>query len=191
MSGRKQSKRVFVGIKMSDEIADECAKLQASLVDLPARFIPREDMHLTLLPPWEMTDQSFVEDRLREVLERAKRFTLKLERLSYGPNEREPRLAWIECAVTPEIVSLEKDLSRTFNVRDRFSFIPHVTLVRFRKEDKKKLLARPIEQAIALSMPVESVELFETPHLGGVGYTVLSSLLIPVDDSDKILNFYV
>lgn len=53
----------------------------ALLVDFPARFIPIEDIHLTLLPPWEMTDQELVEGKLRQALKPIKRFTLKFQRL--------------------------------------------------------------------------------------------------------------
>lgn len=167
---------------MTDEIAQACVKLQADLGDLHARFIPPEDIHVTLLPPWEMTDQAYVEDQLRQALLHAKRFTLKLEHLAYGPNKMRPRLVWIEGAAVPEIISLKKELSKVFGVRDRVPFVPHVTIARLRKEDQEKLVHRPVERPISLSMPVESIELFASPHFGGRGYTVLASLPIPHDD---------
>lgn len=181
MNAGKQSKRVFVGIKVSDEIAECCVKLQVGLVDLPARFIPPDDIHLTLLPPWEMTDEDSVLEQLRVALCHTKRCTLKLQRLSYGPNSMRPRLLWIECAPVSEIILLKKELSKAFAVHDRVPFVPHVTIARFKKEDRDKLVHRPVERSVRLRMPVDSVELFQSPHRGGSGYTVLASVPIPSD----------
>ncbi|OHA85603.1 MAG: hypothetical protein A2408_00935 [Candidatus Yonathbacteria bacterium RIFOXYC1_FULL_52_10] len=180
MNNTTQSKRVFAGIKLSDEIAEQCTKLQAEIGDLPARFIPPEDMHLTLLPPIMMTDDAYVIGRIREVLQSAKRFTLTLERLTYGPNMMHPTLLWIECAVVPEIVALKKALAYAFSDNDHLPFIPHITLARLKEEDTAMLARRPVERPLKLSMPVESIELFLSPNQGGVGYTVLESLPIPL-----------
>ncbi len=181
MEKKQQSKRVFVGIKMSDEIAEALVALQADLADLPARFIPPEDIHLTLLPPREMTDEDYVLERLREALHHTKRFTLELLRLSYGPNNMHPWLLWVECAAVPEIILLKKELSRAFGIADPVSFLPHVTIARFKKEDQEKLTHAHVLRPLRLSMPVESVELFQSPREGGAGYTVLESLPIPLD----------
>jgi len=43
--------RVFVGLKVAPEIAQELAQLAHSLEDPTNRLVPSADMHLTLLPP--------------------------------------------------------------------------------------------------------------------------------------------
>src|SRR3989344_154674 len=110
-----QSQRVFVGIKVSPEIAEACLKLQAELGNFPARFIPIEDIHLTLLPPWEMTDQELVENMLRHALKPIKRFTLKFQHLLLGPDSMRPKLIWIECEASEELIKLKKSLLTAFH----------------------------------------------------------------------------
>ncbi len=168
--------RVFIGIKMSEEIADACVKLQADLADLPARFIPPEDIHLTLVPPWDESDIRFAEYTLQTTLFPAKCFTLELQRLSYGPDPMRPWLAWIECAASAELVALKKELMKAFGARDSVPFTPHVTIARFSEKDAEVLTHRPIDRSVRLSMRVDSVQFFSSPGKGGEGYTVLASL---------------
>lgn len=176
----KPSQRVFVGIKVSNEIAEACAKLQAEFGDLPARLIPPEDIHLTLLPPWKMTDQSFVEDALRQAIRSIKRFTLKFKHLAYGPDNMHPRLIWIECEASDELVKLEKEILKAFGKTEDGPFFPHVTIARLADKDMDVIGLRPIERPLALSMPVESIELFASPQGGETGYRALISLPIPL-----------
>lgn len=175
----KSSQRVFVGIKVTEEIADACLKMQARLGDLPAKFIPTDDIHLTLLPPWEMTDQSYVEDVLRQALEPVEKFTLKFRRLAYGPDIMRPTLLWIECEQPNELVVLKKSLLRAFGVIDHLPFLPHITLARFSSDVTDIIKLRPVDRPLPMSMPVRSIELFASPHNGGSGYRVLASMPIP------------
>ncbi|MBI2098505.1 MAG: RNA 2',3'-cyclic phosphodiesterase [Candidatus Wildermuthbacteria bacterium] len=181
MKNLKPSRRVYVGIKVTDEIAEACVKLQSDMADLPAKFIPPEDIHVTLLAPWDMVSQSFVEERLRKALRGMKRFTLKFERLAYGPSKMHPRLAWIQCTPSSETNALKKSLLAAFKTKESVPFVPHMTIARFTAKDEEKLTHRPIEKPLAWSMSVESVELFSSPHKGGAGYKVLSSFPIPFD----------
>ena len=181
MENTGPSKRVFVGIKASGLIASECVKLQAEFSDLPARFIPPKDLHVTLLAPWEMPDQSEVVEKIHKELQSTRRFTLKLNRLCYGPSVAKPKLAWIKCSPTKELIALHQELLRAFAFEERIAFKPHVTLARFKKEHREFLSQRPIDKPIALSMPVRSIELFQSPGIGGCGYTVLASLRIPLN----------
>jgi len=181
MDKNKESKRIFVGIKMNSETAEAFIRLQAELSDLNSRFIKPEDMHLTLLPPMEMTDQSSIEDKMRQATLYTKRFPLKFERLAYGPNKARPKLAWIECADTQELITLRNKLYRIFNTEELVPFLPHVTIARFKKEAQGKLRHHPIKQLVNLTMPVESIELFESPRNNEVGYPVLASIPIPLN----------
>jgi len=176
------SKRVFIGIKMNEEMAGAFVKLQSEIAGPPARFIPPEDMHMTLVPPFEMSDPAYVDECVRVALARAKRFTLKTEHLAYGPVKMRPSLAWIKCAVSEELIALKKELMRAFGKTDQWPFKPHVTIARFAKKDADMLTHRPIERAAAFSMPVEEITLYESPDGGGRGYTVLDAWALPVVD---------
>lgn len=181
MKAVNMQKRIFIGIKVSDEIAEACVKLQADLADFPVRFIPPEDIHLTLIPPMEMTDLSFIEERLRQAFRNAKRFKLVLNSLSLVPNKMTPKLIWVECEESSEILELKRKLSEAFGIHERVPFRPHVTIARIPEENIDKLPRRSIARKIGLYMLVESVQIFESPHRGGGGCKVISSVRIPYD----------
>ena len=71
-------------------------------------------------------------------------------------------------------------LLQAFGQADERPFRPHVTLARLR--DKGRAIARkhPIDQDLALTQRVESVELMQSPPPGGSGYKVLASLPLAV-----------
>lgn len=102
------SKRVFVGISIPQEITEECMNMQSKLSDLSILFIPQADIQLTLLPPWEMINQSLIEEKVRIALRHTKRFSLHLEHLALGPNAMKPRFIWIVCSASEELVKLKK-----------------------------------------------------------------------------------
>ena len=60
-----QPTRLFVGVKIATDIAEELAKLVQPLEGLPVRLIPAADLHLTLVPPWNEADISAAIEKLR------------------------------------------------------------------------------------------------------------------------------
>jgi 2'-5' RNA ligase len=168
--------RVFVGIKVSDQIAKACMRTQAELAGMPVRCIPKNDLHLTLVPPWQMADQPIVEEKLRKAVEKTRQFKLTLDRFSLYPNAGRPRLAWITCFPSQALLALKKSLQLEFERDEHEKFIPHITLARFSNTKIRSLFPRPIDQAVNLSMSVQSVELFASPSQNGHGYAVLASV---------------
>lgn len=154
---------------------DAVLGIQSSLGDLPGWFIPLEDIHLTLVPPFETQDIHFVKGTLKTALQEMRQFKLRFLRVSPGPNKGKPNLVWIECGASEELISLKKNLLKVLGLKEKIPFIPHMTLVRFGKADAKNIARRRITRPLKLSMNVETVELFESPHKGGVGYTILDS----------------
>jgi 2'-5' RNA ligase len=171
-------RRIFIGIKLADELADAFVDIQSALGDLPGKFIPPEDIHLTLVPPFETRDLPFVVGELRRALEEVPQFKLHFLELSWAPDRERPRLAWIECGATENLVALKKILLNTFGQKERIPFVPHMTILRLRGEDVGKSARRPIQRPVQFSMDVESVVLFESPHKGGSGYKVLAKVVL-------------
>lgn len=174
---QKTSERVFVGIKVTPEVAQAFAELQKDFMGLPARLIRPGDMHLTLVPPWNSTDRAAAEYTLREALNGKKRFSLLFEYVEYGPTAHRPRLVWVAGAPSNELTDLKKVLVDAFGLRDEHpTFIPHVTIARFSEHDRVAFKHHPITREVTISMPVDSVELFLSPMHGGMGYEVLASV---------------
>ncbi|MHB1118083.1 MAG: 2'-5' RNA ligase family protein [Minisyncoccota bacterium] len=169
--------RVFVGIKVPLDLARDFADFHRDIVGLPAHLIHPTDMHLTLVPPWDITDRASVESILREVLRGGVRFLIRFERVEYGPTEHRPWLVWVIGEPSLELTNLKKSLVDAFGVKDvHLSFTPHVTIARFSEQDWAAFKHHPIAREAVLSMPVESVELFLTPTGGGRNHEVLASV---------------
>ena len=175
MSANPHTRRVFIGIQVTDELADLCVQLQQEFADLPGRFTPREDLHLTLVPPFEMEDQRQVDTLIKTILQSSSPFELRLENVDYAPTPHQPRLAWVECKPLNELVELRRALVEGFEYQDRYDFRPHITLARFKDQDRDLLKTRPIERVVDRSMDVTSVALFESVHREGVRYRVLQT----------------
>ncbi|OGZ05012.1 MAG: 2'-5' RNA ligase [Candidatus Lloydbacteria bacterium RIFCSPHIGHO2_01_FULL_49_22] len=182
MDTEKLSKRVFVGIKVSTPLAEYCAALQSCVAGEHVRLIPSEDMHLTLVTPWNTTDERAVIQRLQDALRNTKPFSLTLDRLACGPNNDSPKLLWIECAASPELVALERILADAFDIPEHRPFIPHITIARCAKDDQERSMPHHIAQRVEFSMTVDAVQLFLSPEQGGVGYTILASIPLLQED---------
>ena len=118
------------------------------------------DIHLTLVPPWNEASVPDAVAKLRQALEGLGRFSLTFERLCYGPQARRPRLLWVECMPSAEILALQNALLSAFDQTNERPFGPHVTLARIERNGGAVAKENPIDQALWLNQRVESVELF-------------------------------
>jgi len=168
--------RVFVALKIASEIAQTLAQYGHVLERFPVRLIAPADIHLTLVPPWNEASIPQTIERLRRVAGQCGSFTLKFEHVGYGPEPRFPRLLWASCAATDALAALRAALLAEFGQTDERPFRPHVTLARIRNNGRWIARKCPIDQDIALTQRVDSVELMQSPPPGENGYTVLASL---------------
>ena len=168
--------RVFVGVKVTPEIAHELARLARSLERFSVRLVPTNDIHLTLVPPWNEASIPTAVEKLRAVTDRFGAFTLIFRRLAYGPQARRPRLLWAECAATDDVALLRTALLRSFGQYDDRPFRPHVTLARIRGNGSAIARRQPMDQELSITQQVGSIELFQSPPPGEAGYKILASL---------------
>jgi 2'-5' RNA ligase len=168
--------RIFVALRIVGEIAQELAQHAKALEQFSIRPVPAADIHLTLVPPWNETSIPDAVAKVRRAAETSVAFTLAFRHIGYGPEPRHPRFLWVECAASNEIARLRAALLRAFGQADERPFRPHVTLARLR--DKGRAIARkhPVDQDLAFTQRVGSVELMQSPLPGGSGYNVLASL---------------
>ncbi len=173
--------RVFVGLKITLEIANQLAHFAAKLDKAFIRPVAAADIHLTLVPPWNETSIPDAIAKLCNVTENFGPFWLIFRHVGYGPQARRPRLLWVDCTVNDECLALRLALLDAFNQTDKRPFQPHVTLARLRPAGAAMARKHPIDQSLSLSQRIESVELFQSPPPGSSGYRILmSSKLSPV-----------
>jgi RNA 2',3'-cyclic 3'-phosphodiesterase len=168
--------RIFVGIKIADELAEELAALARPLRPHDVRLVPSNDIHLTLVPPWDEPETAGAVGTLQAAISDFKPFVLTFTRLGFGPNLREPRLLWIECAASDELADLRIALLAAYGRSDSRPFVPHVTLARIPKNGRTVARRNPIDRTFLLTQLVASVELFQSPLPGKRGYEALASL---------------
>ncbi len=172
--------RVFVGLKVTPEIARELARLAVGLEQLPVRLVAPADIHLTLVPPWSEASVSNASESLRLVAGGFGSFWLTFQHVGYGPLPGRPRLLWADCAATDEIAALHAALLQAYGRHDERPFRPHVTLARIRGNGFAIARKHPIDRELSLTQHVESVELFQSPPPGGSGYRIVASVKLGV-----------
>lgn len=172
-----RSKRVFIGLKLSPDWAAFGFKLQSQWNVLPAKWVNTEDLHLTLLPPWEMKveDESKVVGKIKEGLTGTQPFEIRLKTLELGPEAKNPRFIWILCTNPPELFKLKMDLEVIFGSKEEFDFLPHITLGRIGKKDQKVWENKRVRQVLNQPMRVNSIELFESHAEKEPKYSVLGT----------------
>jgi len=187
--------RIFVAINLPEEIKNELFAYSEKWSVLPAKWTPRDNLHITLEFLGNLTDEEIGEVcvAVKNVAERHGSFSLNLNKIIYGPPLRPgsgqakkipPRMIWAEGDKSKELSELRGDLENSLLERVRFVpenrvFAPHITLARINAWIWKgiELEERPeINELLDLMFTVESIEVMESElHRGGPEYTILES----------------
>ena len=179
--------RIFVAINLPSEIKKELFSYAEKWPELPGRWTPKDNLHITLEFLGSVTEEEVGEICLaaKQVAERHKSFSLNINKITYGPPKRmPPKFVWAEGDKSEELSLLREDMENTLTQKVSFipenrTFAPHVTLSRisdweFRKIEPEE---RPeINEALDLFFTVESIEVMESEmRKGGPVYTVIES----------------
>jgi hypothetical protein len=76
--------RIFIGLKVAPDIAQQLAELAHPLKSDEVRLVPSSDNHLTLVPPRNETHITDLVEKLRIAVCEIGRFLMSLEHLRYG-----------------------------------------------------------------------------------------------------------
>ncbi len=179
--------RVFIAINLPEEIKKELSHFYDKWPELPAKWISKDNLHITLEFLGDLTDMEIgdVCKIVGEVAKNHKAFKVNLNKIVYGPPKKNPpRLVWVNGDKSEELVDLKGELQEYLLEKISFrpegtGFIPHVTLARILEMEFKKfdLEERPeINEDIDLFFSVESIEVMESElKRGGPVYTILES----------------
>lgn len=132
--------RAFIALEIDPalrpHIHQVSSSLQEELPHLPLRWVPVENMHLTVkfLGDVSPANLKLIKEMLESEIRQHKRFEFGIGNCGAFPNEARPRVLWIGVEGPDELLQLhrriENIVGRFGYERDKKSYTPHLTLAR-------------------------------------------------------------
>src|SRR3989344_7176858 len=131
--------RIFIAINLPNDIKKQLAGFEQKWPDVPAKWTPQDNLHITLVFLGDLTDEELAEVCLatKEASERHNTFNIYLNKVAYGPeNKIPPRYIWAGGEASKELSLLKKYLENNFLEKiinfkpEPKAFSPHITLAR-------------------------------------------------------------
>jgi len=135
--------RLFVALEIPAAVRDNLAaflndmrKLSDQLTEKHVRWVPPENLHVTLKFIGEVADAKL--DGIRAALSTVHSdapLDFRLQRLGFFPDEKRPNVLWTGLDASTGLPTLAGDIDRALAQEDiekeRSAFVPHLTLARF------------------------------------------------------------
>lgn len=184
-----ESLRAFIAVELCDYVRQELKELEnllKKLTNIPAKWVPPENMHLTIIFLGQVPGIKIrlVERALAETGGKFDSFHLGLSKLGAFPNMTRPRTLWVGLdGDVAKLLLLHKSLSEKieslgFKLENRH-FSPHLTLARIRGEATEsdiRVLPKAVSQikVTPINFEVKGLSLIESRLLaGGPVYSAL------------------
>jgi len=171
-----KKRRVFVGFKIPEKIKKRVNgwKKKSNFLKDEVRWIEDDNLHITLIPPWETEKVEEVKNKILLVKNYVKPIKVIFETIEFGPRARSPRLIWAKGRSGIEILELKNKLEEVLEIKGSQRFLLHLTLARFPREFFKNFKRRYLKEEIFWSDWLDSLSLFESIFKkGGVYYKTL------------------
>lgn len=163
--------RVFVGIPVKNPLLRAIQGWRDNHSDLGVKWVNDENLHITVLTPWETDDV----DSARRIL-RAIRFTpfvMTFHRLTLGSNPKQPNLIWATGRPKPEARLLKRTVQEAFTGEPTTEFLPHVTIAKFNRR-RVPTAIQDLDEPVKWQQDADELVLYAlTPIKDGQAYTVL------------------
>lgn len=137
----QEFKRIFIALPISNQFTDLILNFQNKFKKLPFRWIKKENLHITLIPPWYEKNIDLVKKQIKTLENQIDSFKIQFNLIEYGPNKFRPRLVWIIGKNNEQILNLRLNLIKILNKNelDYLDFKVHLTIARFNYNNKMKL----------------------------------------------------
>lgn len=180
-------KRVFIALPITDKLQDKIEEWKKNYRDLPVRWIKKENLHVTLIPPWYISKVDETIHRLKSVNQddAIKPFSITFREVTFGPNPQRPRLIWASGDGVLEIIILKSKLEEILSPRqtwlaqkrEKREFLIHLTIGRFKEKDFAKFPIKSLHDKVFWQEKVSSFLLMES-HLkrSGAEYEKLAEI---------------
>lgn len=196
--------RAFIAVDLSPELQQALARLmqdlQQRMGQFPLRWVPPENIHLTLkfLGDISVRNLRLIQEMLAREAALYPPFEFSAGTLGAFPNTRHPRVIWVGIQA-PRVLynlqeSIERVMARLGYPPDTRPFLPHLTLARIsrtaRAEDIRALglLLRKEQVGYLGSTRVDEIHLYQSDlRPTGAVYTRLFSAPLRPSESTAVL----
>ncbi len=157
-------KRVFIGIKAESNLINEIEEWKNKYQNkLNVRWIEKENLHITLVPPWYEEDLEKVIAGIDQIRALINPFEILFNEVCYGPDYKRPRLIWAKGETSETITKLKKSIEESISIKpENRDFKVHLTLARFKGSDFRSFVIKRIEDRVFWKIKVDTFCLFES-----------------------------
>lgn len=167
---RGASKHIFVALLPNKGEKAKIADIQDQFKNIEGiELVPQENLHMTLIPPMNVSDLSKLITDIESILAISKKPKLLFNKTEYGVDSSNPRLVWLlGRPLRSNLRRLYKGLSTKLSYKSDKKFKPHITLAKVSDEVgelpkiKQTQMVMEFEKlAILESIQTESGQIYE------------------------------
>jgi len=162
-------KRLFIGVKITDELIADIANTKAKLEDkLAGKWVSPENVHLTLkfLGDRSSDEIDNIIQMIRESVIDINAFRLKTTIIGCFPKSSRARVLWLGLEDDERLIGIKNKIeARSLALgleEDKREYHPHLTFARFKINKRVDIDNINREISIIRELPVERVTLFES-----------------------------
>lgn len=180
--------RIFIAINPIKNIREKIYRYQERCPDLPIRWTPKRNLHITVSFLGEVPDENITKiiDKTQKVAQNHTPFFITLNKICYGPLDKKPRMVWMIGEKSKPLGDLKTNLEKElFNLPERNihtfknGFTPHITLGRLRKAfNGIRPEERPeVEENLFIRFETTSIDIIESElKRSGAQYRILQTV---------------
>jgi 2'-5' RNA ligase len=160
MAGR----RVFIGFHAGQALSDAVAGFRRLHDGMNVRWILSENLHVTMVPPWETEDPDLVCSLLGELASGFAAVPVRFDVVSFGPEPGHPRLVWATGEAPAALRGLAALLKGAFgggNDAGR-EFLLHLTIARIKRQEGRPLSDLKLHEPIEWNTELDTLCLYES-----------------------------
>jgi len=181
--------RVFIAINFPEDIKEKLFNFSNRYPNLPARWVKKENIHITLSFLGNLDDNQLLETigTVKEVAARHNPIFIKLNKICYGPPKKfPPRMVWVEGEENDALSRLHTGLEDAFfklpsyqyKIKEDRPFSLHITLARIKSFEFRKLTEKiEVNEDLDLNFEVDTIQVIESQlKKTGPEYSLLESI---------------
>lgn len=156
--------RIFIGIPAGEALCDNVQEFRKQHAGLHVRWIKPENLHLTIIPPWESEKPGEVCDVLGNVASFFQKTEAVFTRVMPGPVVSKPRLLWVTGKAPPLLTDLRDALYNRLQVAsaEHRPFFLHLTIARISQREQNELEGTTFEVPVTWAAVFSKLCLYES-----------------------------